>query len=74
MQSQRPKCSLFHERLRKKITLVPYSGIPEGWKRCQVTLKHFFLSVLVFAHLRIDDAITHFSHKIEHIPTLSLIS
>lgn len=30
MQSQRHKCSLFHEGLLRKITLVLYLGIPEG--------------------------------------------
>lgn len=30
MQSQRPKCSLFHECPLKKITFVLHLGIPEG--------------------------------------------
>lgn len=41
MQSPRPKCSLFHECLLKKITLVLYLGIPKGQNRCQVTLNQF---------------------------------
>lgn len=63
MQSQRPKCSLFHECPLKKITLVLYLGIPKGQKRCQVTLNQFYL--LVFAQWRIDDTYWNSSHKIK---------
>lgn len=52
MQSQRHKCSLFHEGLLRKITLLLYLGIPEGQNGCQVTLNQF-LSPLVFAQWRI---------------------
>lgn len=47
MQSQRHKCSLFHEGLLRKITLVLYLQIPEGQNGCQVTLNQF-LSLLSF--------------------------
>lgn len=73
MQSQRPKCSLFHECPLKKITLVLYRGIPVGQNRCQVTLNQF-LSHLVFAQWRIDDTYLNSSHKIKHILTFLLIS
>lgn len=73
MQSQRPKCSLFHECPLKKITLVLYLGIPEGQNRCQVTLNQF-LSLLVFAQWRIDDTYSNSSHEIKHILTFLLIS
>lgn len=73
MQSQRPKCSLFHECPLKKMTLVLYRGIPVGQNRCQVTLNQF-LSRLLFAQWRIDDTYLNSSHKIKHILTFLLIS
>lgn len=55
MQSQRHKCSLFHEDLLRKISLVLHLGVPEGPNGRQVTLSQFF-SLLVFAQWRIGGA------------------
>lgn len=59
MQSQRHKCSLFHEGLLRKIALVLYLRAPEGQQGCQVTLNQL-ISLLVFAQWRIDGAYSEF--------------